>query len=175
MDWYELVFEVIDMRSFSNRWYWIGLAVVWSTTSHWVLGVPYDMVLRARRHGGEAETDLQDMVRINTNRMLHIEQVSGLWLMAFVCGLLTMLAMLGFVYDVEFAQALFLLAFPLSIIGVLSLATAGRIRRDGSTGDALHKQLMRHRVLTQFIGMVSVFVTAVWGMYQNLAVGPLSG
>ncbi|MGB5559477.1 MAG: component of SufBCD complex, partial [Paracoccaceae bacterium] len=91
MDWYETVFEVIDMRSFSNLWYWIGLAVIWSTTSHWVLGVPYDMVLRARRQGGEAETDLNDMVRININRILHIGTVSGLWLLAFSCGVITML------------------------------------------------------------------------------------
>lgn len=175
MDWYGPVFEVIDMRSFSNLWYWIGLAVVWSTTSHWVLGVPYDMVLRARRKGGEAEVDLEDMVRINSNRILHIVQVSGLWLLAFICGSLTMLAMLGFLYSVEFAQALFLLAFPLSIVGMLSMLTAQRIRRDGDKGEALRRRLTRHRVATQFIGMLSVFVTAMWGMYQNLVVGPLGG
>ena len=175
MDWYGPVFEVIDMRSFSNLWYWIGLAVVWSTTSHWVLGVPYDMVLRARRKGGEAEVDLEDMVRINSNRILHIVQVSGLWLLAFICGSLTMLAMLGFLYSVEFAQALFLLAFPLSIVGMLSMLTAHRIRRDGDKGEALRRRLTRHRVATQFIGMLSVFVTAMWGMYQNLVVGPLGG
>ncbi len=44
-----LIFDLIDMRSFSNLWYWIALAVTWSSTSHWVLGVPFDMVLRARR------------------------------------------------------------------------------------------------------------------------------
>ncbi len=55
------------MRSFSNLWYWIALAVTWSTASHWVLGVPFDMVLRARRHGGDAERDLEDMVRVNVS------------------------------------------------------------------------------------------------------------
>lgn len=173
MDWYEIVFEVIDMRSFSNLWYWIGLAVLWSTTSHWVLGVPYDMVLRARRNGGEAETDLEDLVRINTNRILHIGQLSGLWLLAFGCAGLTALATLGFWYGVEFAQALFLLAFPLSIIAVLSLRTAHKLRASGAAGEGLQRQLSRHRVTTQVIGMLSVFVTAMWGMYQNLAIGPL--
>ena len=69
MDWLQIIFEVIDMRSFSNLWYWIALAVVWSTTSHWVLGVPYDMILRARRKGGQAMTDLEDIVRVNVNRL----------------------------------------------------------------------------------------------------------
>ncbi|MGJ8597444.1 MAG: hypothetical protein ACSHW3_16395, partial [Sulfitobacter sp.] len=66
LDWYQTLFELIDMRSFSNLWFWIVLAVVWSTTSHYGLGVPYDMVLRAKRHGGQTEIDLEDLVRINT-------------------------------------------------------------------------------------------------------------
>lgn len=81
MDWYQTLFEMIDMRSFSNLWFWIALAVMWSTASHWVLGVPFDMVLRARRYGGEAQADLEDIVRINVNRLLYISQVSGLWLL----------------------------------------------------------------------------------------------
>ena len=103
MDWFQLITEVIDLRSFSNLWYWIGLAVVWSTVSHWVLGVPYDIVLRARRRGGQAMEDLEDLARINVNRIL---------------------------------------------------------------------QLVRHRFWTQLIGMVAIFVTAMWGMYKNLYVGP---
>lgn len=96
MDWYSTVFELIDMRSFSNLWFWIALAVMWSTTSHWVLGVPWDMVLRAQREGGQYEEDLLDIVRINTNRLLHIGTVSGLWLLGFACFFLTMLGLLVF-------------------------------------------------------------------------------
>ena len=63
MNWYELLNEMIDMRSFSNLWFWIALAVMWSTTSHWVLGVPFDMVIRAARaetkgEGSQAQQDL---------------------------------------------------------------------------------------------------------------------
>jgi hypothetical protein len=115
------------------------------------------------------------MVRINTNRILHIGHVSGLWLLAFGCAMLTTLVMLGFWYDVEFAQALFLLAFPLSLIALLSFRTATKIKVGGAKGDALQRTLTRHRIITQVIGMLSVFVTAMWGMYQNLAVGPLGG
>ncbi len=175
MDWYQAVFEVIDMRSFSNLWYWIALAVIWSTTSHWVLGVPFDMVLRARRKGGEAERDLEDMVRINCNRLLYIGRVSGLWLLALGSAFVSALAVLGFWYGVEFAQALFLLVFPMSFVGLLSLSTARLIADEQASGELLRKRLARHRLYTQIIGMISVFVTAMWGMYQNLAVGPLGG
>lgn len=175
LDWYQTLFELIDMRSFSNLWFWIVLAVIWSTASHWVMGVPYDMVLRAKRHGGQAEVDLEDMVRININRLLYIGQVSGLWLAGFAFFFLTMLVLLGFVYGVEFAQAVFLLGFPLSLVGALSLSTARLIQSEGASGELLFKRLHRHRVFTQLIGMVSIFVTALWGMYQNVTVGPLAG
>lgn len=175
MDWYQTLFELIDLRSFSNLWFWIVLGVVWSTASYYVLGVPFDMLQRARRNGEQAAVDLEDMVRINVNRLLYIAQVSGLALLSFVCFSLTMLALLGFVYDVEFAQALFLLALPLTGVGMLSLSTARLIQAEDATGERLHKRLLRHRLYTQIIGMIAIFCTAMWGMYQNLSVGPFGG
>jgi hypothetical protein len=172
LDWYETIFELIDMRSFSNLWFWIALAVMWSTASHWVLGVPYDMVARARRNGGQSAADLEDMIRINTNRLLFIGNVSGLWVLGLTCFLLTGLALLGFVYRVEFAQALFLLGFPMALVGALNLSTARLINDEQSTGEVLCRRISRHRTYVQAIGMVSIFVTALWGMYQNMAVGP---
>ena len=173
LDWYQTLFELIDMRSFSNLWFWIVLGVVWSTASYYVLGVPYDMLQRARRHGGEAQAELEALVAIYINRMLYIVRVSGLWLLGFACFALTMLALLGFWYGIELAQAIFLLALPLSAVGALSLATARAIEAEGATGERLQKRLMRHRLYTQIIGMVAIFVTAMWGMYQNIQLGPL--
>lgn len=175
MDWYSAVFELIDMRSFSNLWYWIALAVLWSTTSHWVLGVPYDMIQRAARQGGQAEQDLEDLVRINCNRILYIAAVSGLWILGIGAAVLTSLGMLAFWYGVEFAQAVFLLAFPMTIVGFLSLNSARLIRDADLSGEGLRKRLSRHRVSTQIVGMVSIFVTSLFGMYQNMATGPLGG
>ncbi len=175
MDWYTTVFEVIDMRSFSNLWFWIVLAVVWSSASHWVLGVPFDMVSRARRNGGQAEADLEDLVRINTNRLLFIVDEAGLWLAALVSALLTGMALLGFIYDIELAQALFLLAFPMTIVGLLSIASSRKIQNGEGQGEVLWRRLRIHRTLVQAIGMISIFVTALFGMFQNLSAHVLTG
>ncbi len=169
LDWHLIVFEVIDMRSFSNLWFWIALAVMWSSASHWVLGVPFDMVGRARKHGGQSEIDLEDMVRINVNRILFIASEAGSVVLALGFFVVTSLAVLGFYYWVEMAQAVFFLLFPMSIVGLLSVSTAQRIRDEGAQGDALCKRLSRQRVATQIIGMISIFVTSLWGMYQNLS------
>lgn len=173
MDLSQTVLELIDFRSFSNLWYWIALAVVWSSASHWVLGVPWDLVLRAKRKAGTFEDDFHALVRVNTNRILYIADVAGLWLVGIVSFVLTGLAVLGFSYRVEFAQAVFLIAMPMSFVGSMSVRTSRQIRGDDLRGDALRKRLARHRFWVQFVGMISIFVTSLWGMYQNLVVTPL--
>jgi hypothetical protein len=99
--------------------------------------------------------------------------VSGLWLLGFACFFLTILGVLGFYYWIEFAQALFLLAFPMTIVGMLSLSTARLIIDEAAVGEALRNRMKKHRIITQTIGMLSIFVTAMFGMYQNLAIGAL--
>jgi hypothetical protein len=176
LDWYTTVFEVIDMRSFSNLWYWIALAVLWSSVSHWVLGVPYDSIQRAKRKTPAAAIDdLNTLTTVNVNRIFYIVEVSGVLMGLFGSAFLTALGIIAFVYDVEFAQAVFLLALPMTILAGMSLRTARKIRTTGAQGDALIAILLRHRFATQFLGVISIFVTAMFGMYQNMYTGPFGG
>ncbi|HPE25320.1 component of SufBCD complex [Albidovulum sp.] len=168
MTWAQLISEVIDLRSFSNLWYWIALAVTWSHASHWIIGIPFDMVMRARRMGGAAEAELEDFARLCVNRTLYIAQTAGGSLLAVGSAAYTCLGLLGFYYGIEIAQAVFLILFPLSLVALLSTRTASRIARNADTGAALHKRLSRHRVAVQAIGVVSILVTATWGMIQNV-------
>lgn len=174
LDWYQIFFDLIGAPSFSTLWFWIVLAVMWTMVSHWVLGVPYDLVLRAPQSEAAAR-DLDDAVRVHVNRLLHIGERSGLWLLGFACFVLSALALLGFLYGLEMAQALFLLGFPMVLVWLLSHWTAARIAEDGLRGADLYRRLAWHRMLVQGLGLVSVFATALWGMYQNLLTGPLGG
>lgn len=171
MDWYKIIFELIDMRSFSNLWYWIMLGVIWSSASHWVLGVPFDMISRAHRHGGQAEDDLVALVRIKTTRMLYVARTAGLWLVGLSFFMITMLALLGFWYEVEFAKAVLFLVAPLAILFAMSIRQARLIEAGANAGDALHLRLRRHRFGTQLLGMVAIFVTSLFGMWQNMQIG----
>ena len=175
MELFSTIREVIDLRSFSNLWFWIGLAVLWSSTSHWVLGVPYDLITRAQRQGGEAMSDLHDIVRVNVNRILYVSRTAGDWLAGSAAALFTSLAVAGWYYRLEFCQAVFLLLFPMTFVGALSVMRATQIEEHRPDGEALFKLLHRHRVQTQGIGILSIFVTAAWGMYMNLEVGPFGG
>ena len=174
MDLHTSIVELIDLRSFSNLWYWIMLALVWSSASHWVLGVPYDLVLRAKRKGGQHELDLADMVRINVGRLLYISRTSGLPMLTFSSFAMSSLAVIGFYYRYEFAQAVFLIMFPIGFIGLLSLSTARALETETLDMATLYRRLRRHRIFVQLIGMLSIFITSLWGMYQNFQFSPLN-
>ena len=171
MDFYVTAFELIDLRSFSNLWFWIMLAVFWSTASHYVLGVPYDMVTRASKHGGQAEQDLVDLVRINSNRLIYIADEAGSWLIAFATFFATVLFVSGFYQGVEFCQAVSLVFIPLLLIFALSVHNARKT--PGLRGDALFKLLRRQRITIQAMGMVAILVSSMWGMYVNISAGVL--
>lgn len=169
----DVVFEVIDRRSFSNLWYWIALAVFWSAATQRVLGIPYDIVARARRDAPGARRDLDDYLRINVDRMLWIAEGAGLWLVAGTAALLSVLVILAFWYWVEFAQAIFFIVLPATILGVMNLNAARRIRRRAIADADLHRLFGRLRVKTQLLGAFFILLTAMFGMYQNLVIGAI--
>lgn len=168
---FQLAREVIDLRSFSNLWYWIVLAVLWSTVSHWALGVPYDLVARARRGNAQADHDMRVLAEVNANRLLALAEYSGAAIIGVVTFFLTGLAVLGWGYGNEFCQALFLLMAPLGLIGAWSVRTARALR--ATHFDNVPRELRRHRMGVQGMGVVFIFVTAFWGMYVNVNTGPL--
>ncbi len=174
MDALETALEVIDMRSFSNLWYWIALAVLWSSTSHWVLGVPYDMIQRGRREGGQAQADVEDLARINVTRLLEIVDSGFLVLVGLASFWLSALAALAFYYWLEFAQAVFLLFLPMLVVIWLSVRAGRRIAAGENRGEALYRRLIVLRRFTQGVGVVAIFVTAMFGTWQNLSVSILN-
>ncbi|ESW62134.1 MAG: component of SufBCD complex [Rhodobacter sp. CACIA14H1] len=171
MDWYKTIFEVIDMRSFSNLWFWLALAVLWSTTSHFVVGVPHDMIRRAAREGGQAMADVESLAHIYTRRLLFISRVGGAFAVAFLAFLTTGLLVLATAYAVEFAQALLCLLIPMQIVGAMTLRTCLMIEQGDLGGDDLLRRLRVHRMSIQTVGMFSLFFTGMFGMYQNLTLG----
>ncbi|WP_282095507.1 component of SufBCD complex [Epibacterium ulvae] len=173
MELFQLIDEMIDLRSFSNLWFWIMLAVAWSSASHWIMGVPNDMTARARKQPDLYMTELETLVRIHMRRRLYIMRTSGMWIVGFGCFLLSGLAVLGFWFAVEFAQAVFVIALPMSIVALINLKTAHHIEMTDAHGEPLLRALGLCRFLVQVVGVISIFITAMWGMYQNLSIGAL--
>lgn len=168
------ILSLIDMRSFSSVWFWIVVALFWSAVTHNVLGVSYDMIVQARRNGGHTLADLQTLVEIHVRRMLTMVRNIGHWIMAFVTAVMSLIFVLAFVYGLEFAQALFLLLLPLTITRLMVLRLAFRIERERLDEDRLLRALLRHRLWVQLLGVVIIFLTAIWGMLRVMTASVLS-
>ena len=82
--------------------------------------------------------------------------------------LLTTILVLGFVYRIEFAQAIFLLAAPMTVVSAMIRRTAVRITAGVEGAEPVVRLLRRQRFWTQFLGVICIFITAMWGMYQNI-------
>lgn len=161
------------MRSFSSAWFWIVLAIAWSSASQTVLGAPYDLIVKARRKGGEAAEDLNTIVGIFVRRRLTVVRRAGHWVLGFEAMVLSGVFIMAFGYAMEFAQALFLMFLPLTLTQFLAVRLAFRIEHDNMQDARLQRALLRHRLWVQVIGLIAIFVTAIWGMLHVMTASVL--
>lgn len=173
MELVRTLLETINMRSFTNLWYWIGLAALWSSVSYRMMGVPFDLLQRARRQGGQAQADVEAIAAIQARRLLGTARATAVPMFFMLGFTLALMALLAFLYRVEFAQALFFMFAPMVAVGWLSLRTALRIERGEHAGEALFRRLMIHRRLVQMVGICAIFVAAMFGMWRNLNISVL--
>ena len=168
MDWNDLFSRILSLRTFSNLWYWMAVCVSWMVASHWIIGVPFDMIYNARRAGGQPAQDLSALVDINARRLQGLYDTGGMILVGLVAFMLTSMAVTGFYYGMEVAQGMFFLAAPLTIVGVLNFQKSNAFLQAPPTLEDLPKRLMNLRMVIQFIGMTAIFLSATYGMYFNL-------
>ena len=175
--WYQFIVEVIDLRSFSNLWFWIGLAVVWVWAGQRVLGVPVELISRAKRHGGhdggQDRHDMETLLHINARRYVQGVEAAGVWLVALICFLLSGFLILAIFYRVEFAQAVLLLGGPMLVLRLLSWRLAQAVLAGDERGADLDRRLAQHRATVQLLGMISILITSMYGMWLNLMLGVL--
>lgn len=98
---------------------------------------------------------------------------SGTLSVALTTFVVTALAVIGFYYKVEIAQAVIFILAPFTLVGATTAAYAKRISEADLSGEALIKSLGRLRYLIQLIGVAAVFATAFWGIWHNMTVSVL--
>jgi len=160
--------EVIGSRSFASIWYWIMLALVWTRTTHWTVGVPFDDAQLAHKQGGQAQTDFETMIEINVRKTINMFDSHNVFFTGLAAFLLATIFMLGFWFKIQFMQAGFLLLFPLAVVGALSLRLVHKWHEQPLFGDDLYHSYLLHRRIKQLIGANAMLFTAFWGVSQTL-------
>ncbi|MCV6586023.1 MAG: component of SufBCD complex [Marinibacterium sp.] len=163
--------DLIEFQAFSSVWFWILLALFWTSAGSRVLGIPFDMINRARRDGAMALTEVEHLAHIFAARILRAGDLWALVLLGLAFFVLTVSVLLGFVYGFELAQAVAMFTLPGMILGVMTQRLAYRVYEGEILGDELLRVLTRHRLRVQALGMAFLFVSALWGMYWVLSRG----
>ncbi len=151
--------QVFGTASLDNLWYWVLCVLVWSLVSNRTLGVPHDMVLRARRSPETAE-------RVDLLALIAAERIGGIFdtigvPVALLTGFgLAMAGFIGFWQGVEVAKAAFLLLFPLAIVAYSTLRLALAVRRCRLGGAGLRRSLVLRRFWHTVIGIAAMMSTA---------------
>lgn len=154
------MFQAFSLQSFFNLWYWVLTVVVWTLVCRRTLGVPHDMILRARRLPDvAARVDL--LARIGAERIAGLADAFGAPLAAAAGFALAGLGALGFWSGVEAAQAAFFLAAPLALVALGMLRLARHVRQTDLAGETLRRRLARRRAANQVIGTLAMFAAAV--------------
>lgn len=147
----------------------MAVIVTWSVASNWLIGVPFDILYGARKQGESELADLEALVDINVRRIVRTNAVVGATIVALIAFGLSALGMMGFYYRLELAQGLFALSAPLTLIVLVNMRLAHQLHLEPLHGRDLVRRLFIVRLWTQIIAMVSLFFTAMYGMYFTIS------
>jgi len=163
-----LSYELIEFTSFWSIWYWIVVVIAWSMTAHWTMGVPYDAVINADRHGGVFAEQCETLAYINAQRLVYYFEKAGVIIITVVTFFLSGVGTAGFYFGIEFFQALFVLLLPLSLPAIFSVRLAFRLKNQQPVGADLRKILYRRRLWNQVIGMFAIIGATIVGVLNSL-------
>lgn len=169
----------LDSRSFGTVWYWLLLLGLWSATGRSILGVPAEVVARARAAmrsdtpESPAVLNLLDWLSLALPRW-RLGRTEGAVFLGIAAFCLSSLALLGFLYGLEMAQALTLMLSPFLLLFWLRILLARRLMPLMARAEAgelpmteLAQQTVRrmiwHRRFVSLLSVVSVAITALWG------------
>ncbi|MCK0094513.1 hypothetical protein MWU60_02925 [Yoonia sp. F2084L] len=169
LDWTDAITRLIALNTFTSVWYWLAVVVTWAVASNWLIGVPFDVLLRARKCAPQPLADLEGLVDINVRRIVATNATFGLALTGLIGFALTVLGVLSFFYRLELAQGIFILAAPLTLVVIINMRLAHQLHDAPLHGADLVRRLFVVRVWTQVVAMISLFFTAMYGMYMAIS------
>lgn len=177
------ILAILDSRSFSTIWFWLLLASCWTWAGRSVLGVPADIIHRAR---GASPDDrdtralaLLDWLSLMLPRWQILPREGAVLFGGAVFGLV-ILMLLGFHYGLEMAQALFVLLAPLGVVVILRFRLAARLtillaqaRAGQLPPDEAARQaaapMRQHRFIVSALSILVIILAAYWGALWLLA------
>lgn len=160
--------ESLEYLTFTSAWYWVFIALAWSSRAHWTISIPFDAIVRAERRGAQWEEDLDNLAQIMSRRVNHFARGGGVWGVAIVTFALAALITGSIVTQSQFVRGLTAVAVPMAIAAFGDIRLALRIHDTGLRGYHLRRALVWRRFLNQATGLFSLLLAASMGALTAL-------
>ncbi len=159
----------LDFTAFTSVWFWVILVLVWAVTSQYILGIPFSDLQRAAKADADAQEEALTRLFAQAQRVAPPAIATirlGLALGAgFAVGFW---AVAAFGYGNEPLQAVFLLVVPLWPVLLLRVRFARSISGARPDFAQVYTKLRWIRFWTFCIGVLTLFLTAFWGLIFNI-------
>ncbi|WP_316013116.1 hypothetical protein [Roseobacter sp. HKCCA0434] len=156
----ELLGEFLDFGTFSSFWYWLFLALAWSSRTHWTIGIPFDSVARAEKRGGRWAEDVDRIAAAMGARFASFGGRGGVWIAGIVTFLLSGLMTAAFLYNNELSRGILAIALPMIVAEIGDIRLALKVERTGLSGHDLRRALVWRRFLNQVTGLGSLVLAS---------------
>ncbi len=161
--------ELMNFDSFWSLWFWIFHVVTWSLTSHFTMGVPYDLVVRANREedeDGPYQRAAENLINAQIFRFTALWRRYGLLITGNSAFLISVLVTLGTLGQLEFARALLTILGPLTLVYILTIRKALKLERWDLSGASLRRAIWRQRLINQLVGLLAIIMAVILAVYQ---------
>lgn len=160
--------EIMTASGFNNPWYWLLVAVVWVRSIQWTLGIPHDTI-RAGKWGDEqARKDALALLDIHIRTIIGEYRQFGIYLVAVTCFVLASFATMGFWNDIAVLQGVFFIAFPMAILGGMSVSLAFKLHDRTVGWDELCSVYRKQRWIKIGLAILFILVSMIWAMFLEI-------
>lgn len=173
------VIGLLDSRSYGTIWFWLALFGMWSFSGRAILDVPVEVLNRARLAQRSGQPDgpevitLLDWLSLTLPRW-RMGRREGAAFLGVTAFMLSSLAIMGFGYDLEMAQALALILVPFWLLFWARVALARRLApvlaeaSDGAlppaeAGARVIRHMVLHRRLVTVLSVLAILLTVICG------------
>jgi hypothetical protein len=160
--------EIMTANGFDNPWYWLLVAIVWVRAIQWTLGIPADIMRAAKRGDEQAKQDALALLDIYIRTMTRDFNHFGTILVLMTSFVLASFATMGFWNGVAILQGVFLIAFPMVILGAMGIQLSYRLQNKPESWDALCKIYGRQRWIKAALAIMFIFTSMLWALFLEI-------
>jgi len=160
--------DILTSNSFDSPWYWLLVATLWVRAIQWTLGIPNDVMRAAQNGDASAHKDALALMDMHIRSVTRDFNQFGMILVLMTCFVLASFATLGFWNDVTMLQGVFLISFPMVLIGGMDIRLASRLQKQPVDWADLCRIYRKQRWLKFALGLLFLLISMMWALFLQI-------